>query len=350
MLQQIQYVFLYLLLRLASKKTFNFIEIKALRHIDDAVDAPCFKNFACLFVNRQQNAVRKAFFAFAEAAEIRRKNRRQHGKRPARQIGCEAAFESFFVQRRISRDIAGDIRDMDADDRHARPRAGLIRKGIVVIFRIDGIDGHERLLCEILSRKFQRDNVFQLLVIRGRVVFRKAVFFHDGVEIAYNGAAFGNPFDDFRLQGGARCPTADEAGQHPIAFARAFAGIYVIIVPKQWNARRQFAAERTDFKAFVAKPQAADEIFMRAFENLADDADRPARIVPIGYLNENNVVRNGAVEAIWRDEDIAGCRTVLWRDESETFGVDTDGAAHQRKRLPRDKTAAVLFHKRSVID
>ena len=71
MLQQIQYVFLYLRLRLPCEKTFNFIEIKALRHVDDAMDAPCFKNFACLFVNREQDAVRKAFFAFAETAEIR---------------------------------------------------------------------------------------------------------------------------------------------------------------------------------------------------------------------------------------------------------------------------------------
>ena len=53
-------------LRLACKKTFNFIEIKALCHRDDAVDTPCFKNFACFFVNRQQDAVRKALFAFAE--------------------------------------------------------------------------------------------------------------------------------------------------------------------------------------------------------------------------------------------------------------------------------------------
>ena len=89
---------------------------------------------------------------------------------------------------------------------------------------------------------------------------------------------------------------------------------------------------------------------MDAFEYFTNETDWAARVVPIGYLNENNVIRNGSVQAIWRDENIAGRRTVLRRDESESLGVDTDGAADQRKRLPRDKTAAVLFHKRAVVD
>ena len=348
MAQQVQDAFLYLRLRLSCKETLNFIEIKTLCDGHDTVDAPCLKNFTCLFVDCQQDAVRKAFFAFAEAAEIRRKNRRQHGKRPAGQVGREAAFEGFLVQRRINRDIAGDIRDMDADNRRARPWAGLVREGVVIVLRVHGIDGHKRPLREILPWKFQRDNVFQLLVIRDRVVFRKVVFLHDGVESADDGAAFGQPFDDFRLQGGARRPSADEAGQHPVAFARAFAGVHVVVVPKQRNARRQFAAERADFKAFVAQPQAADEFFMGAFENLADEADGAARIVAVDDFDENGIVRNGAVQAVWRDENIAGRRAVLRRDETETLGVDTDGAADKRKRLPRDETAAVFFHDGAV--
>ena len=113
-------------LLLSCEESFDFVEIQPLRHVDDAVNTACLDDFACLFVNRQQDAVRKAFFAFAEAAEIRRQNWRQHGKRPARQVGREAAFEGLLVQWRIHRDVAGDIRDMDADDRCARLGARLV--------------------------------------------------------------------------------------------------------------------------------------------------------------------------------------------------------------------------------